>query len=131
MILVEDKANGSAIIEELQRKVMGVVAVQPLGDKLSRAYAVTPFVMAGNVYLPEQSEMPWVADYLDQMTRFNKGKYDDMVDMTTQALFRLKDFVANAPEQPQPKPAFKFLEKPKSIYREITGGRVDRSFMNY
>jgi len=129
MILIEDKANGSAIISTLQREIMGIVPVEPLGNKESRAYAIQPFIMAGNVHLPRNA--PWVEGYIDQMTRFPRGKNDDMVDMTSQALVRLKDFVANAPSPPQPKPAFNILQKPKSIYREITGGKVDRSFMNY
>ena len=74
MVLIEDKANGSAIISTLQREIMGVVAVEPLGSKESRAYAVQPFVMAGNVYLPRGD--PWVESYIDQMTRFPKGKHD-------------------------------------------------------
>ena len=74
MILIEDKANGSAIISTLQREIMGIVPVEPLGNKESRAYAIQPFIMAGNVHLPRGK--PWVDDYLDQMTRFPRGKHD-------------------------------------------------------
>lgn len=129
MVLIEDKANGSAIISTLQREIMGVVATEPFGSKESRAQSIQPFVMAGNVHLPRNA--PWLMSYIDQMTRFPKGKNDDMVDMTSQALFRLKDYVADAPLAPKPKGAFKFMEKSKSVYREIIGGKVDRSFINY
>lgn len=129
MVLIEDKANGSAIISTLQREIMGVVAVEPLGSKESRAQSIQPFVMAGNVHLPR--EAPWLIAYIDQMTRFPKGKHDDMVDMTSQALFRLKDYIADAPEAPKAKGAFKFLEKSKTVYKDLVGGKVDRSFVNY
>ena len=76
MLLVEDKANGSAIISTLQREIMGVVPVNPLGSKESRAYAIQPFIMAGNVHLP-RGEL-WLEEYLDQMARFPKAKHDKL-----------------------------------------------------
>ncbi len=50
--LVEDKANGPAVISQLRRRVPGLVAVDPQGDKVARARAVAPDVEAGNVHLP-------------------------------------------------------------------------------
>jgi predicted phage terminase large subunit-like protein len=129
MVLIEDKANGSAIISTLRQETMGVVPVEPLGSKESRAYAIQPFVMAGNVWLPKNA--PWVEDYLDQMTRFPKSSKDDMVDMTTQALIRLKDFVAEGVAPPKPKPDFTILQQPKSIISQLTNIKVSKGFMNY
>ena len=129
MVLIEDKANGSAIISTLRQEIMGIVPVEPLGSKESRAYAIQPFVMAGNVWLPKNA--PWVEDYLDQMMRFPKSSKDDMVDMTTQALVRLKDFVAEGVAPPKPKPAFSVLQPPKSIISQLTNIKVSKGFMNY
>ncbi len=129
MVLIEDKANGSAIISTLRQEIMGIVPVEPLGSKESRAYAIQPFVMAGNVWLPKNA--PWVEDYLDQMMRFPKSSKDDMVDMTTQALVRLKDFVAEGVAPPKPKPAFDVLQPPKSIISQLTNIKVSKGFMNY
>jgi predicted phage terminase large subunit-like protein len=129
MVLIEDKANGSAIISTLRQEIMGVVPVEPLGSKESRAYAIQPFVMAGNVWLPKNA--PWVEDYLDQMMRFPKSSKDDMVDMTTQALVRLKDFVAEGVAPPKPKPDFTILQQPKSIISQLTNIKVSKGFMNY
>ena len=50
--LVEDKANGPAVLSSLRREVAGLAAVDPKGDKVARARAVAPEVEAGNVYLP-------------------------------------------------------------------------------
>lgn len=84
--LIEDKANGSAVIEVLRKGIPGVIPVNPEGGKESRAAAVSPEVEAGNVYLPLSA--PWVADYIEEHAAFPNGAHDDQVDQTTQALLR-------------------------------------------
>lgn len=83
-VLVEDKANGSAIIATLRKEMPGVVGVNPRGGKEARVNAVSGVVEAGNVYVPAGKY--WVDDYLDQWAAFPAGKHDDMVDSSTQAL---------------------------------------------
>ena len=51
-ILIEDAANGPAIIDALTHRIPGIIAVSPEGGKLARAHAAQPRVEAGNVYLP-------------------------------------------------------------------------------
>jgi predicted phage terminase large subunit-like protein len=87
--LIEDKANGTAVIQTLCHELGGIIPVQPLGGKVARAYAVTPRIEAGNVYLPHPAFAPWVSDYIEEHAAFPNGRYDDWVDMTTQALARL------------------------------------------
>lgn len=82
--LIEDKANGSAVIEELQRDVSGIIAVEPEGGKISRAFAASADCEAGNVWLPEGAE--WVPEFLAQIDKFPNGRYDDMVDALTQLI---------------------------------------------
>ena len=89
--LVEDKANGSAVISHLRREVPGLVAVQPKGGKEVRAVAVSPYVEAGNVYLPVPQLAPWIGDYVDEFARFPNAGVDAQVDATTQALTYLND----------------------------------------
>jgi len=91
---VEDKANGPAVISSLRNRVPGLIAVNPEGGKIVRATAVSPFIEAGNVYLPEDAD--WVQDYLTQWIKFPHGKHDDMVDATTQALNQI--FLTSAGE---------------------------------
>jgi predicted phage terminase large subunit-like protein len=50
--LIEDKANGSAVIQMLRHEIPGVLAVTPEGGEVARAMAVSPLIEAGNVYLP-------------------------------------------------------------------------------
>lgn len=87
--LVEDKANGPAIIAMLRNKLDGLVPVKPQGSKEARAQAVSPQCEAGNVWLPDPSLAPWVGDFVEELAAFPSGMTDDQVDATSQALFRL------------------------------------------
>lgn len=86
--LVEDKANGPAVIAMLKHKVRGLIPVLPDGSKQARASAVTPLIEAGNVYLPHPMIAPWVNEYIEQCAAFPNGAHDDLVDETSQALKR-------------------------------------------
>lgn len=85
-ILIEDKANGSAIIEVLRKKYPFVIAVEPKGGKQSRAEAVAPCFETGKVHLPNRM---WVFEYIDEFISFPNSEHDDEVDCTSQALMRL------------------------------------------
>ena len=84
--LVEDKANGTAVIDSLRRTIPGMVPVEPQGGKEARASAVSPLVEAGNVYLPPPSTHLWVGDLIEEAASFPQGSHDDQVDALTQAL---------------------------------------------
>ena len=86
--LIEDKANGSAVIQMLQHEIPGILPVNPEGGKVARAMAVSPLVEAGNVYLPHPSIAPWVNDFTEECAAFPNGAHDDQVDAMTQALLR-------------------------------------------
>ncbi len=87
--LVEDRANGPAVINALRRKVPGMVPVQPDGSKEARAAAVSPFVEAGNVKLPAPEIAPWVDGLIEECQSFPRAAHDDRVDALSQALNRL------------------------------------------
>ena len=57
--LVEDKANGPAVISALRHEVTGLVANTPEGDKVARAQAVSPQVESCHIYLPHPAITPW------------------------------------------------------------------------
>lgn len=84
-VLIEDKANGPAIIDDLRHDVGGLIAV-PTGanSKTARARSISGYVEAGNVHLPYGEE--WVAGYIDEHANFPKGAHDDQVDATSQAI---------------------------------------------
>lgn len=86
---IEDKANGSAVIEMLEKDLSGITPVEPDGGKQARANAVEPLFEAGNVYFPHPLMCPWIADMIDELVSFPNAAHDDFVDMTTQALNQL------------------------------------------
>ncbi len=102
--LVEDKANGTAVINTLRSKIGGLIAIEPQGSKYARAAAVAPLHEAGNVILPAGDTIPCpefyvdaagvrheltpttVADWIHEHTVFPAGANDDQVDAGSQAL---------------------------------------------
>jgi len=92
--LVEDKANGSAVIDTLQREIGGIIAVNPEGGKEARAHAAEPFVEAGNYYLPHPRIAPWIDAFIEELANFPAGRHDDQVDAMSQAHIRLEVLMA-------------------------------------
>lgn len=89
---VEDKANGTAVIDALKRKIPGIVPVNPTESKYARANAVAPFLEAGNVWLPAPHvALPGVDvdSLIDEAAAFPNGAHDDQVDSVSQALARM------------------------------------------
>lgn len=93
--LVEDKANGPAILSVLKTKLPGLVAVEPYGSKEARAQAVEPLCAAGNVVLPDPERArypdgrlgaPWVPELVHEVTTFPAAAHDDQVDAMTMYL---------------------------------------------
>ena len=86
---VEDKANGTAVLDVLRSEVPGMVPWSPGQDsKEARARAASPQVEAGNVYLPALAD--WLPDYLSEMKAFPNATHDDQVDATVMALLRVR-----------------------------------------
>ncbi len=84
-ILIEDQVSGTHLIQDLKREgVFQVTGVRPHGDKVMRMHAQSAVIEAGRVLLPSQA--PWKADYLSELSAFPKGRHDDQVDSTSQAL---------------------------------------------
>jgi len=83
--LIEDAANGTAVIDVLKKEIPGLIPVRPMGGKVVRAHAVTAAVEAGNVFIPDASVAPWVHDFVEELSSFPSGAHDDQVDATTLA----------------------------------------------
>jgi len=88
--LIEDKANGPAVIDTLRHKIPGIVPVSPDGSKEARAASYAAQVEAGNIYLPHPDAYPekatMVADFIHEHSRCPKGKYWDQIDAASQAV---------------------------------------------
>lgn len=86
--LVEDKANGSAILDELKNEIPGLKAIEPKGTKYERAHRTCWLQNSGNLSLPDPEENPWVYEFIEEHALF-KGSDDevnDQVDTQTQAM---------------------------------------------
>lgn len=91
-ILIEDKANGPAVLSTLSTQIPGMIAIEPKGGKVARLNAVSPFHRAGNVYYPHP-DLPgkeWVKDpergHVPDILGFPFRRHDDTVDAESQML---------------------------------------------
>jgi len=90
--LVEDKANGPAVMNALRAKVGGLIPVEPEGSKYARAVAITPLIEAHDVVLPDPVAVEgtaWVTDLTEEARDFPGASHDDTVDGMSQAVHRL------------------------------------------
>lgn len=87
-ILIEDKANGPAIINVMQEKVPGVNAIEPIGSKQARAEAAAPLITAHNVILPDPEEEPWVEAFISEWCAVPTNAFWDQVDASDQYLLK-------------------------------------------
>ncbi len=98
-LVVEDRASGQSLIQELRTPADGKPAIPVIGykdhntDKVSRANAITGYFESGLVRIPRMQDKPWVADYRSEMQYFPAGAKDDQVDATVLAINRLSKFV--------------------------------------
>jgi hypothetical protein len=69
------------------RGVSGLIPVKPRGSKTVRARAVVPYIEAGDVHLPAHA--PWLGAFLEEVSAFDQGSYDDQVDAMSQALAKM------------------------------------------
>jgi len=85
-VLVEEKANGAAVIETLTDEIAGVLPINPEGGKAARAFAMQPSHQAGNIWLPDSSVEPNIEDFVSTCSKFTgaDGGDDDEVDSMTQ-----------------------------------------------
>jgi predicted phage terminase large subunit-like protein len=81
-VLVEDKANGPAVVQRLRMNVPGVIEIKPLGGKTARMFAAAPEWQAGDWYVDRNAA--WTEPFIEQITTFPNGRHDDQADMMTQ-----------------------------------------------
>ncbi|MFZ5690028.1 MAG: phage terminase large subunit [Pseudomonadota bacterium] len=86
VVLIEDKASGTQLIQELRAEQFQIVQAAPAmgGDKIMRLRSQTAKIEGGFVLFPQHA--PWLPTYLHEMLSFPNGKKDDQVDSTVFAL---------------------------------------------
>lgn len=86
-ILVEDKANGSAVIELMQKRFPNVIPMNPKTSKIARAHAANVYYQARSVFHLKDAD--WLGRKETNLKHFPKGRRNDDVDTTSQALLWL------------------------------------------
>ena len=85
-VLIEDAANGPAVCQLLQRQIPGLIAVRPVGSKVSRAHAVAPLLEAGQLGF-----CPGNDDLITELLGFPNAAHDDLVDAFCQGVIWLQN----------------------------------------
>ncbi len=113
LLLIEDKANGHAVLDEVRRLVADGEWTTRLfnpkrQDKAARMQAVEPLFTGGLVYAPNRK---WARMVIDEVSMVPKGKHDDLADTTTQALLYLRQrgFARLSNEKDSEAPPFRSL----------------------
>jgi predicted phage terminase large subunit-like protein len=97
LILVEDKAAGISLIQDLQRAHLPVRAYNPgRADKIQRLSIVSNIIARKRVWIPESTVKKgyvrdWAEPFVSQICAFPETTHDDFVDACTQALRYLRD----------------------------------------
>lgn len=87
--LIEDKANGPAVIATLDDEIPGIIPCNPRGGKDSRLHSASYIAKGGNIYVPHPSLYEWVESFIEEWVLFPGAAFDDQVDAGTQALLDL------------------------------------------
>ena len=87
--MVEKKASGQSLIQDMRRGGLPVMEYLPDRDKVSRVYAATPIMEAGRLWIPKGKK--WADDLIEELIRFPNAAHDDQVDALTMAIHYMKD----------------------------------------
>jgi len=124
-VLIEDKASGIPVAQELRRRgrvisdVMshnpktadradfGVQLISPEGDKEARLYAVQNLFECGMIYAPAESTglgdylfKDWADKVISECADFPKGAHDDLADAMSQAVIHMRKLgLATLPDE--------------------------------
>jgi predicted phage terminase large subunit-like protein len=117
VVLIEDRASGTQLIQELRKEGLRVVKpYAPDGDKIMRMNAQTATIENGFVHLPR--EAPWLADYIREITTFPFASNDDQADSTSQALAWFN-------QAPARHPVFDYYDREKALELSRKGQSIE------
>lgn len=115
--VIENKANGPAVVSDLKSVVAGMEEFDPnkYGSKEARAWAIQGDQASGRILIPRPgTEQPktltrfltlcaaeglaqpdtaadWVNGYIDELAQFPRAAHDDQVDVTTMAVLWIRE----------------------------------------
>ena len=108
--MVEKKASGQSLIQDMRRSGLPVMEYTPDRDKVARVYAASPILEAGRLWIPKNKK--WSEDLIEELIRFPNAAHDDQVDAMTMAIHYMKEsWHLTHPDDPD------FEDGPKSTKR--------------
>ncbi len=119
-ILVEAKASGQSLIQDLRLARVPVLSYDPgRADKISRAHQAAPTLELGLLWIPESTKnqgqfVTWAQPFIKQLARFPVGEHDDYCDSFSQAIIYLKD--SGWFQLPVAEDIVEYRRKPKQEY---------------
>ena len=87
--LVEKKASGQSLIQDMRRSGLPVLEYMPDKDKISRVFSASPLLEAGRVWIPKSKA--WANELYEEAILFPYGRHDDQVDAMVMAIHYVKD----------------------------------------
>lgn len=103
LVLIEEKASGLPLIQELRKiglRVKGIKRNANSGDKISRCHNITHIFENGRVWVPcnvhevdgkkHYNPLPFAQEVIDQCSLFPNGAHDDLVDTVVDAVAYLR-----------------------------------------
>jgi len=88
VVLIEKKASGQSLIQDLRMSGVPVLPYMPDRDKEARAHAASALLEDGRIWYPAKKK--WAKDLIEICSSFPTGENDDIVDTCTQAWLRLR-----------------------------------------
>ena len=103
-VVIEAKASGSPLIQELRRMGIPVIDFSPSkgNDKFTRVNACAPVFESGSIWYPHGES--FADEVIEECAAFPHGSYDDYVDSMTQAVLRYRqgNFVSTYSDYVEP-----------------------------
>ena len=87
-VLIEKKASGQSLLQDLRMAGVPVLEYLPDRDKEARAHASSALLEDGRIYFPFDKK--WAKNLIDICAAFPATDNDDIVDTCTQAWLRLR-----------------------------------------
>ena len=95
-VLIEKKASGSSLLQDLRMAGIPVIPYSPDKDKVARAHSAAVIFEAGLVWYPARR---WAEEVIQHAAVFPAGDGADVVDTITQAILRLKSMWFLIPQE--------------------------------
>lgn len=84
-VLIEDKASGQSLIQDLKKELSyNVIPIKVVKDKITRFASITPVFEANRIFIKDKSN--WLFDLEYELLTFPNSQHDDQVDSISQFL---------------------------------------------